>query len=151
MATTTMKPTLDEQIASIAKKFDVSEAQLKTVYLRGVNEFVENGAEGSATMHGLDRAVRFANERGKFIDSDLLEVHAQTYAADHGVELTAGSFFSPDIMYADGKKVAALFEPGVVTSITFSTETLVVSGELGPLQWEYMLDPVTGVDFFVVQ
>ena len=150
MATTAVKDTLDEQIAVIAKNYRVSEAQLKTVYLRGVNDFVQSDAEGSATIYGLARVLRFVRERGAVIDSDLVEVDAQNLSTDHGVELSAGSFFSPDIMYADGKKVAALFEPGVVTCITVTTDTLLVAGELGPLQWEYALDTATGADSFAV-
>lgn len=151
MATTMMKNTLDAQIKLIAEKSGLSETQLKTVYLRGVNSYVDSDvATGSATMYGLARVMRFINERGAVIDTDLVEVDAQTAGLDHGFELSAGAFFSPDVMYASGREVAAMFEPGVVTSITVSLDVILVAGYLDELQWEYALDTASGATSFTV-
>jgi hypothetical protein len=151
MAITATKYTLDEQIKFIAKKSGLSEAQLKTVYLRGVNNYVESDVTtGSATMYGLARVMRFINERGAIIDTDLVEVDAKIEEYDHGFELSAGAFFSPDVVYASGKEFAAIFEPGVVTSITVSSDFVLVAGYLSDLEWEYALDTVTGASSLTV-
>jgi hypothetical protein len=150
--TTQHEVTLDEQIQHLADKCDISEAQLKTVYLRGVNDFLESDITyGSATMYGLARVQRFISERGAVLDSDLLEVENSVTSQDCGIELAAGMFFSPDIVYASGQQVAALFEPGEVTNMTIGDAYLCVSGLLGPLQWSYVLDTVNGRTEFTVQ
>ena len=152
MTTTQHEVTLDEQIEQLAGKFNVSEAQLKTVYLRGVNDFLSSDITyGSATMYGLARVQRFISERGAVLDSDLLEVDESIIETDCGIELTAGMFFSPDIIYASGKQVAALFEPGIVTSITVADDFLHVNGELGQLRWNYQLDTDTGAHSLTIQ
>lgn len=154
MTTTTQhEVTLDEQIEQLARNNNVSVAQLKTVYLRGVNDFLASEITyGSAVMYGLARAQRFINERGKTLDSDLVQTEKPfTETSDHGIELAAGTFFSPDIVYASGQQIAAMFEPGVVTSITLGEKTLHVRGDLGALQWSYVLDTVSGRTSFTVQ
>lgn len=151
MTTTHYEITLDQQIEQLAQKCDASVAQLKTVYLRGVNDFLESDITyGSATMYGLARVQRFINERGAVLDSDLVEVEESANEVDHGIELSAGMFFSPDVMYASGNQVAELFKPGEVTNMTVGDEYLHVSGTLGPLQWSYELDTVNGHCSFAV-
>lgn len=152
MTTAHYEITLDDQIEHLAQSSGVSEAQLKTVYLRGVNDFLDSDITyGSATMYGLARVQRFIAERGAVIDSDLTETDAYEAQNDHGIELSAGMFFSPDIVYASGQQVAKLFEPGEVTSMTLSDDLLQISGELGALQWNYVLDIITGHTSFAVQ
>lgn len=152
MTTTHYDVTLDEQIEQLAQNNDLSEAQLKTVYLRGVNDFLDGQITyGSATMYGLARVQRFIKERGEYLDSDLCAVAGEAPGPDHGIELSAGIFFSPDIMYASGQQVADLFKPGTVTSLTVTDDALHVSGDLGPLTWQYKLDTLTGRERFAVQ
>ena len=151
MTTAQYDVTLDEQIEQLAQNNGISVAQLKTVYLRGVNDFLESQITyGSATMYGLARAQRFINERGSVVDGDLVETDDHTTELDHGIELSAGMFFSPDIVYASGQQVAALFAPGVVTSIALHDDSLRVNGELGALKWSYVLETVSGVECFTV-
>lgn len=152
MTTTHYEITLDQQIEQLAQKCDASVAQLKTVYLRGVNDFLESDITyGSATMHGLARVQRFIKERGAVLDADLVEIEEAPAEADHGIELSAGMFFSPDIMYASGNQVAELFKPGEVTNMTVGDEYLRVSGVLGPQQWTYVLNTVNGHCSFKIQ
>lgn len=152
MTTTQYEVTLDEQIAQLATVNDISVAQLKTVYLRGVNDFLDSDITyGSATMYGLARVQRFIKERGAVVDSDLLGIENESSAADYGIELEAGSFFSPDVVYAAGTNVAALFEPGEVDSITITEHPhIVVTGTIDSLRWQYSLDGRSGEHFFVV-
>lgn len=152
MTTTQHEVTLDEQIEVLARNNSLSTTQLKTVYLRGVEDFLSSEITyGSATMYGLARVQRFINERGAVVDSDLSETSEEVQHTDHGIELVAGMFFSPDIVYSSGHQVAELFKPGEVTNMTISDEYLCVSGLLGSMQWTYMLNTVNGVTSFTVQ
>ena len=143
--------TLDQQIKHLAEYHDVSHAQLKTVYLRGVDDFLNSDITyGSATMYGLARVQRFINERGAVIDSDLTPTASYT-APDHGIELASGMYFSPDVIYSSGEKVASLFSPGVVTGITVTDDHIHVVGDLGSLNWSYELNTMTGEHSFKIQ
>lgn len=151
MTTTHQETTLDQQLEHLAEKHDIGIAQLKTVYLRGVDAFVASDITyGSATMYGLARVQRFINERGAVVDSDLTP-QEELLEVDCGIELTAGQFFLPDIIYASGEKIATLFAPGIVTALAVTDDALLVAGELGQLNWEYQLDTRTGATYFDVQ
>lgn len=151
MTNTHYEITLDEQIGQLAQKCGASEAQLKTVYLRGVNDFLESDITyGSATMYGLARVQRFIKERGAVVDTDLVETEQPEGETDHGIELSAGMFFSPDIIYASGQQVAKLFEPGEVIAMTLTDNVLRVHGELGSLRWLYELNTHNGRTSFTV-
>jgi hypothetical protein len=143
---------LDQQLERLADQHHISTTQLKTVYMRGVNEFVTSDVTyGSATMYGLARVQRFINERGAIIDTDLVPESNDVVSIDPGVELSSDSFFSPDVFYSSGKSVAELFYPGVVTSMTVSEEQFEVYGEFGEITWCYVLDINTGEHLFRVQ
>lgn len=151
MTTTHFDITLDQQIEQLAQSCDASEAQLKTVYLRGVNDFLESDITyGSATMYGLARVQRFIKERGAILDADLVETELAPPETDCGIELAAGAFFSPDIVYASGQEVARLFKPGEVTAMTLTDNVLHVQGSLGALHWSYELNTTTGQHSFTV-
>ncbi len=150
--TTTYVNSLDRQIEYLAEEHKLSSVQLKTVYLRGVEDFVSGDVTyGSATMYGLARVQRFINERGTIIDTDLVSSDPESLL-DCGIEISSESFFSPEVLYTSGEKMADLFKPGVVTCITVEDDAwLTIDGELGNIQWQYQLNTSTGAHSFEIQ
>lgn len=151
MTTLHAPQSLDHQLSILAAEHDVSAVQLKTVYLRGVDDFINGDiAYGSATMYGLARVQRFINERGAVIDADLVAVDP-TAVLDTGIVVSEDSVFIPDVIYAAGEKTAALFSPGTVTQILQGTEKLYVFGEISGLEWMYTLDVHNGEHSFEIR
>lgn len=144
MTTLHASQSLDHQLDVLAAEHGISAVQLKTVYLRGVDDFITGDiAYGSATMYGLARVQRFINERGEVIDTDLVEVDP-TAVLDTGIVVSEDEVFLPDVIYAAGERTAALFAPGTVTQILQGTQKLYVFGEISGMEWMYTLDTHSG-------
>lgn len=151
MRTTNTGPSLDQQLEHLAEQHGISETQLKTVYLRGVDTFfTDDVTYGSAAMYGLARVQRFISERGSSIDTDLIAT-APRAAVSTGVDLSEDAFFVSDILYSTGSDLARVFDPGTVSSITLEDDVMRVDGELGSLRWVYRLDTASGEHEFVIQ
>lgn len=152
MTTTTPANSLDAQFESLSTQHSLSVAKLKTVYFRGIDDFLASDIGfGSATMYGLARVQRFITERGATIDSDLLAQDGEETAPENGFELVFDSeLYLMDIYYDNGLRIAELFEPGVTTGIAATEHGIVVDGILGSIEWHYELDTRTGRFSFTI-
>jgi hypothetical protein len=134
---------LDAQFEEYARQHNVSSAKLKAVYLRGVAEYNQSSADfGNAMVWGMARVQRFLSGS---CDEDLCTQDPPAVLTDLGIELTADSgAIIADVLYGDGRVIARIFDPGVVTSMQVDEHNLTVEGELDGRPWRYELDCFNG-------
>lgn len=145
--------TLDKQFEEQSHKTGISLARLKCVYFRGVDEFQMSDTElGNASMWGLVRVQKYINavqagDMSLTDDSDLYPSVVDTvqHTADAGLTLSVDACsVVKDLVYGDGHRIADMFHPGHVTSMSLVENVVTVSGTLGADSWLYTLDTVSG-------
>jgi hypothetical protein len=155
--------TPDEIEASLTKHaatLGVSAAKLRAIYMRGVNDCLEQGHPGLPSTYGMARVQRFmiAAQTGNHRvtpDSDFIAQapsepeDARTYEISEAVTSSWPLIF--DTLSLDGSALSSRFPAESVEGISYDEDSteLSVSGTYDSVQWFCTLNLTTGEHTFV--